>query len=112
MSSPLLVAAIAKDEALLRSLVFAMEAHGFRVEQFQSWEAAKERCAEVEVLVLDSSLPAADIQACLTLATCKKVILLAEGDMHEAPQLDLRVVQKPLSGPDVIAALIGLRKDP
>lgn len=113
MSSPPLVVTIAKDEALLRSLVFAMEAHGYQVEQFQSWVAAKERNSMAEILVLDGSLPAMDIEACLAWAAGKRVVLLADEDTDQVrPENIHLVLHKPLSGSDVIAALAALRSNP
>ena len=111
MSSPTPVVTIAKDKALLRSLVFTMEAYGFRVEQFQSWSAAKERTTAAEILVLDGSLPATDIEACLALAGGKRTVLLADGDIGQSARKNVLVVQKPLSGPDIIAALNALRRN-
>jgi DNA-binding response OmpR family regulator len=111
VSSPPPVVTIAKDEALLRSLVFAMQAHGYQVEQFQSWLAAKERSSAAEILVLDGSLPATDIEACLALAAGKRVLLLADEDIDRARPQNILVLHKPLSGPDVIAALAALRSN-
>ena len=111
MSSPPPVVTIAKDEALLRSLVFAMQAHGYQVEQFQSWLAAKERSSVAEILVLDGSLPVTDIEACLALAAGKRVLLLADEDIDRARPQNILVLHKPLSGPDVIAALAALRSN-
>uniref|UniRef100_UPI003F492DAB hypothetical protein n=1 Tax=Ensifer adhaerens TaxID=106592 RepID=UPI003F492DAB len=112
MSSPPPVVTIVKDEALLRSLVFAMEAHGYQVEQFGSWIAAKERSSVEEILVLDGSLPATDIEACLALAAGKRVVLLADEDIDRVrPGRNILVLHKPLSGPDVIAALAALRSN-
>ncbi|WP_093234961.1 hypothetical protein [Sinorhizobium sp. NFACC03] len=111
MSSPPPVVTIANDEALLRSLVFAMEAHGYRVEQFGSWIAAKERSLVAEILVLDGSLPALDIEACLALAAGKRVVLLADEDTEQVRPENILVLHKPLSGSDVIAALAALRSN-
>ncbi|MCK3780600.1 hypothetical protein MZK49_28380 [Ensifer sesbaniae] len=111
MSSPPPVVTIAKDEALLRSLAFAMEAHGYQVEQFGSWTAAKERSSVAEILVLDGSLPMMDIEACLALAAGKRVILLADEDIDQVRPQNILVLHKPLSGSDVIAALTALRNN-
>jgi DNA-binding response OmpR family regulator len=112
VSSPPPVVTIVKDEALLRSLVFAMEAHGYQVEQFGSWIAAKERSSVAEILVLDGSLPATDIEECLVLAAGKRVVLLADEDIDRVrPGRNILVLHKPLSGSDVIAALAALRSN-
>ncbi|MCY1745157.1 MULTISPECIES: hypothetical protein [Ensifer] len=64
-----------------------------------------------EILVLDGSLPALDIEACLALATGKRVVLLADDDVDHVRRQNILVLHKPLSGSDVIAALAALRSN-
>jgi DNA-binding response OmpR family regulator len=107
------IVAIAQDSALLRSLAFALQAHGYKVEQFLSWKAATNAAGRARNLVIDGRMPAADLQACLSLAgKGQDVVLLAEDDVHYIEREGLHVLHKPLSGADVIAALAALRKDP
>ena len=104
------IAVIAHDPALLRSLAFTLQAHGYRVEQFRSWGAARERIGAASGVIVDGGLPTADLKACLSLDA--KVVLLAEDDAHIFGWRDLQVLHKPLSGSDVVAALAALREYP
>jgi hypothetical protein len=107
------IVAIAQDSALLRSLAFALQAHGYKVEQFPSWKAATNAAGRARSLVIDGCLPAADLEACLSLAgNGLGVVLLAEGDAHYVERDGLHVLHKPLSGADVVAALAALRGNP
>lgn len=107
------IVAIARDSALLRSLAFALQAHGYRVAPFGSWNAARESVAGALCVVLDDCLPAADREACLEmLGRGVGVVLLADDDTRYTERTGLQVLHKPLSGPDVLAAVTALRKNP
>lgn len=107
------IVAIARDSALLRSLAFALQAHGYKVAPFGSWKAASESAAGALCVVLDDRLPAADREACLEmLGRGIGVVLLADEDTLYAEHSGLRVLHKPLSGPDVLAAVTALRRNP
>lgn len=105
------IVAIAKDSALLRSLAFALEAHGYRVKPFQSWNSAKDSARGAFCVVLDNNLPAADKVAWLAdREPGVGTVLLAEDDLELAGRdPGVIVLNKPLAGPDVLTALATLK---
>jgi DNA-binding NtrC family response regulator len=106
LSTTLNIVAIARDSALLRSLAFALQAHGYRVAPFSSWKAARESLAGAFCVILDGCLPVADREACLEAIGCGVgVVLLADEDTRYSARSELQVLQKPLSGADVLAAV-------
>lgn len=107
------IVAIARDSALLRSLAFALQAHGYKVAPFGSWKAARDSTMGAICVILDGRLPAADREACLeVLGGGVGVVLLADDDTRYTERSGLQVLHKPLSGPDVLAAVTALRKNP
>jgi len=107
------IVAIARDSALLRSLEFALQAHGYRVAPFGSWTAAKDSTAGALCVVVDGRVPAADRAACLEMiGRGVGVVLLADEDTLYSEHAGLQILHKPLSGPDVLAAVTALRKNP
>jgi DNA-binding response OmpR family regulator len=109
-NTPVIVA-VARDPALLRSLVFALEAHGHRVTAFASWRTARESAGRASLVILDERLPSADKEAGLALLSQGvPVVLLAENDAVRAEMPGLRVLPKPLSGPDVVETVAALRR--
>lgn len=107
------ILAIVRDEALLRALSFALQAHGYRVSAQRSWQQQKDGMCGTGCVILDGCLPAAEREACLS-ALCPEtpVLLLAEDDTVFAQRPFMQVLQKPLSGTDVVAALSALRRNP
>jgi DNA-binding response OmpR family regulator len=104
---------VAPDPALLRSMAFALQAHGYAVEQYRSWVAAGAAAGRASCLVIDDCLPATDLQAGLAhLARGTAVVLLAEDDTAYGQRPGLQVLYKPLSGADLVAALAVLRRIP
>ena len=57
------IVAIARDTALLRSLAFALEAHGYHVKTFPSWKSAKASMGEALCVIVDGGLPPDDRRA-------------------------------------------------
>lgn len=107
------IIAIARDSALLRSLAFALEAHGHRVEAFGSWGSARSSARDAGCVILDGSIPPVDREDCLgVLAQGVGVVLLAEDNAPISERNGLRVLHKPLSGPDVLEAVASLRRNP
>lgn len=111
MSLKPVIVAIAKDSALLRSLAFALEAHGYSVKAFRTWQAAKDSARGAFCVVLDDNLPSADKVAWLADREPGVGTVLLAGDDLELTGRDpsVIVVNKPLSGPDVLSALLVLK---
>jgi DNA-binding response OmpR family regulator len=105
------IVAIAKDSALLRSLAFALEAHGYRVKPFRSWQLAKSSTVDAFCVVLDSNLPASDkVEWLADREPGVGTILLAEDDLDLGGRdPGVIVLNKPLAGPDVLSALATLK---
>lgn len=105
------IVAIAKDSALLRSLAFALEAHGYRVKPFRSWQLAKGSTVGAFCVVLDSNLPASDkVEWLADRDPGVGTILLAEDDLDLGGRdPGVIVLNKPLAGPDVLGALATLK---
>ena len=105
------IVAIAKDPALLRSLAFALEAHGYQVKPFRSWESAKDSTRGAFCVVLDNNLPSADKVAWLAdREPGVGTVLLAEDDLALVGRdPGVIVLNKPLAGPDVLTALATLK---
>jgi DNA-binding NtrC family response regulator len=106
LPSTFTIVAIALDSALLRSLDFALQAHGYKVASFRSWKAARDSVSRAACVILDGCLPTADRNACFEmLEHGVGVVLLAEDDTSYPERSGLQVLQKPLAGSDVVAAL-------
>jgi hypothetical protein len=104
------IVAIASDPALLRSLVFALKAHGYRVAPFRTWKAAEDSAKGAHCIILDGCLPLEDQKACLdAVAPSVGIVLLADDETRHDQRPGLHVLQKPLSGTDLVSALTTLR---
>jgi hypothetical protein len=91
---------------LLQSLAFTLEVHGMAVTAFDSWAMARQNVGAASCVILDGCLPLADRQACLEqLPEATGVIILAEAETRIPQRALLEVVDKPLSGPDILAAV-------
>jgi DNA-binding response OmpR family regulator len=102
-----IIVAIAKDSALLRSLAFALEAHGYLVKPFHTWKSAKDSARGAFCVVLDGNLPDADKVAWLAdREPGVGTLLLAEDDLELVGRdPGVIVLNKPLAGPDLLTAL-------
>ena len=107
----LTIVAIAKDSALLRSLAFALEAHGYLVKPFRTWQSAKDSARGAFCVVLDDNLPSADKVGWLAdREPGVGTVLLAEEDLELIGRdTGVVVLNKPLTGPDVLTALAVLK---
>ena len=110
MSPEPTIVVVAEDGALLRSLAFALRASGHCVHAFSSWKEAKKHTLSAFCLIVDDELPASETAACLNLVSGRvPVLLLAGGDPEPEKVPGVQVLQKPLSGADVIEAVTRLR---
>lgn len=107
------IVAIAQDSALLRSLSFALEAHGYTVRAFSSWRSAREKVQSAGCVILDGALPLSERNACLgALERGVRVVLLAEDEVPFPKRHGQQVLLKPLSGADLLNAVASIRIDP
>ncbi len=95
-----------KDPALSRGLAFALRAYGYDVASFRSWKHAGDS-------VLDGSLPECEREACLaTLPVKTPVLFLAEDETFSNERPSIQILHKPLTGTDIVSALMRLGKNP
>jgi DNA-binding response OmpR family regulator len=98
---------------MLRSMAFALEAHGYRVEQYAAWKAAEAAASRAFCLVVDGDLATAELETCFALRDRGvAVVVLAEDEADFAHQPGLKVLNKPLSGADLVAAVAAIRRNP
>jgi hypothetical protein len=100
------IVAIANDPALLRSLAFALEAHGHQVRAYSARSAAGECLSEAACVIVDGRLALSDLKRIVEQAAAKtKVMILADDDTMSFGRRDVLLLRKPLDGPDVLSAL-------
>lgn len=110
MSTAAAIVVIVKDPALLRSITFALNAHGQAVEPFSDWANAAGAARKADCVVLDGCLPPADVRAGLMLSRAGiRVVLLTESDAGSSIDFPVRVLSKPLKGSDIADAVAILR---
>jgi DNA-binding response OmpR family regulator len=111
-TTPVIVS-IVKDPALSRALAFALRAYGYEVATFRSWKLAEQTVRKATCVILDSCLPDPDREACLaSLGAQIPVLFLAENEMVNIERPCVQVLYKPLTGPDIVTALMTIRKNP
>jgi hypothetical protein len=104
------IVAIARDPALLRSLAFALEAHGHKVETFRTWSSARDRASLAFCVILDGGETEMERKACLdSLPPATGIILLADDDTAHPERGGVLILHKPLTGLDVVTALAALK---
>lgn len=107
------VVAIVKDPALLRSIGFALKAHGQAVEEFSDWAAATAALARADCVIIDTCLPQAALSDGFKLTQHGiKLVILAEDDTDYGAGASVHVLSKPLTGSDIANAVEALRKHP
>lgn len=99
------IVVIVPDQALNRSLAFALEADGYRVSSFSSLASASNALSESLCIIADeNALPRAAAAANGLSGLEGRTLVLSEH--AAAPRKDtMTVLTKPLSGADVLAAV-------
>lgn len=111
MSDSSTVVAIVKDPALLRSIGFALNAHGQVVEEFSDWAAAAAALKRADCVIIDACLPQATVRDGFKLTQHGvKLVILAEDDTDYGTDASVHVLSKPLTGSDIANAVEALRK--
>jgi DNA-binding NtrC family response regulator len=107
------IVVIVHDPALLRSLAFALGAHGHAVDAFGSWRSARDRARGASCVILDGCLSQQDRDDCMEcVPTATPVIFLAEQDTPMPARTNMLTLHKPLAGADVLSALASFRYGP
>ncbi|CUX02583.1 hypothetical protein ATN81_27345 [Agrobacterium pusense] len=107
------ITSIVKDPALSRGLAFALRAYGYDVASFRSWKHAGESVGGAICVILDGSLPECEREACLaTLPVKTPVLFLAEDETFSNERPSIQILHKPLTGTDIVSALMRLGKNP
>jgi DNA-binding NtrC family response regulator len=109
LSSAPAIVAIAEDPALLRSVAFALEAHGHKVRTCPTWSAAIECFPGASCVIIDGRLASEERKEFLeSLATRPHLVLLADLETPSFNRPDFLVLQKPLAGSDLVSAVSNL----
>lgn len=102
--------AVVSDQALLRSIEFALEAHGYRVDSFSTWRNGRTASSEALCMVVDSDVLDNDPDAGSGLDNPPmRVLLLTDGPGCPITNPKVRSLEKPISGPDLIAIVDAMR---
>ncbi|MCD2173463.1 hypothetical protein [Rhizobium sp. C4] len=105
MSKTRAIVVIVPDQALNRSLAFALEADGYRVSSFASLASASKALPDSLCIIADENVFPKSSAALPDLSGMEaRTLVLSEH--ASAPRRDaLAVLTKPLSGADVLAAV-------
>lgn len=107
------IVVVAPDPALLRSIAFALEAHGYRVDTHPSWRSAEQAGATATCFVVDTQIFREDIDAENAVASgSRRTILLTDGFAPRPPRTNVRILEKPFGPDDLLAMLRSLDKVP
>lgn len=110
MPSTSKVIAVVSDQALLRSIEFALEAHGYRVDSFSTWLGGRAASSEALCMVVDSGVLNNDPDAGSGLDNPPmRVLLLTDGPRSPITNPEVRSLEKPISGADLIATVDAMR---
>jgi DNA-binding NtrC family response regulator len=98
------IVAIAADEAVLRSLAFALGVEGFHVRAYVSWSAARAAIDGSICVIVDVDVCRRDADARMSLADAgHRIIVLTDGMPAPDAVRNARMVPKPLEGSDILA---------
>lgn len=104
------VVIVASDSALLRSLAFALEVDGYRVETHQTWQSAQVSLSRALCVIVDGEICRKDAEARQALLKPgNRMILLDDGTLPPLQHADAWVLTKPLAGSDIMAVVDGFR---
>ena len=98
------IVAIARDEAMLRSLAFALGVEGFTVRACATWRAARPLIDGAICVIVDVDICRTDADARRSLAdpSCR-IIVMTDGLPYPEAARNARLVSTPLIGADILA---------
>jgi DNA-binding NtrC family response regulator len=105
------IIAIAADDAVLRSLAFALGVEGFKVKVFAAWRAAQPLIEDAICVIVDVDVCRKDPDARRALADpARRIIVLTDGMPPPDAAHTVRLVAKPLEGTDILAEVNRFRR--
>ncbi|KQR69375.1 hypothetical protein ASG25_17425 [Rhizobium sp. Leaf384] len=105
------IVAIAADDAMLRSLAFALGVEGFHVLGCASWRAARPLIAGSVCVIVDVDICRKDADARRSLEdSANRIIVLTDGMPSPEAARNHRLVAKPLEGSDILAEVDRFRR--
>ncbi|HTO30575.1 MAG TPA: transcriptional regulator [Pararhizobium sp.] len=103
MQTPQSIVAIANDDALLRSLAFALGVEGYAVQSCGSWQAARELIPLSACVIVDVDICRKDADARDALLKPEnRIVLLTDGMPQPNVAATIRLIPKPLDGSDIV----------
>lgn len=98
------IVVVASDHGLSRSLAFALEVEGFRVQAFDSWKSYHESALKPDCVVVDADILHNDALVRQSLLDAgNRIILLADGMSSPTQYTNAHILWKPLQGADLVA---------
>lgn len=105
------IVAVAMDDALLRSLAFALGVEGFRVQPYNTWQAARAMMATSICVIVDVDICRDDADARRSLLDPEsRIVLLSDGLAPPALSSSVCVIPKPLDGQDILVGVDQFRR--
>lgn len=100
------IVAIATDDALLRSLAFALGVEGYSVQPYNTWQAACAMMATSICVIVDVDICRDDPDARQSLLDPEsRIVLLSDGMPSPALSPSVYVIAKPLDGLDILEGI-------
>ncbi|WEZ84910.1 transcriptional regulator [Rhizobium sp. 32-5/1] len=105
------IVAIAMDDALLRSLAFALGVEGYSVQPYNTWHAARAMMATSICVIVDIDICRDDADARRSLLDPEsRIVLLSDGMPPPALSPSVCVIPKPLDGSDILVGVDQFRR--
>jgi hypothetical protein len=105
------IVAIAMDDALLRSLAFALGVEGYSVQPYNTWQAARAMMATAICVIVDIDICRDDADARRSLLDPEsRIVLLSDGMPPPALSPSVCVIPKPLDGLDILVGVDQFRR--
>lgn len=97
------IVAIASDDALLRSLAFALGVEGYAVQPCGSWQAARDLIPLSACVIVDVDICRKDSDARKALLEPdNRILMLTDGMPQPDVAATIRLIPKPLDGSDIV----------
>ena len=110
---PPTIVAIATDDALLRSLTFALGVEGYAVRAYGSWQTARELMDSSLCVIVDVDICRKDADARRSLLDpANRIVLLTDGMPSPNVSANTRLISKPLEGADIVEGVSHFRRVP
>jgi DNA-binding NtrC family response regulator len=108
---PQTIVAIANDDALLRSLAFALGVEGYVVRPYGSWQTARELMETSLCVIVDVDICRDDADARRSLLDpASRIVLLTDGMPAPNVSASARLISKPLEGADIVEGVSQFRQ--